>query len=331
MLSKEYDFLRTNEHLGSNIIFLTTGGSYAYGTNTETSDLDIRGIAMEREKEIIGLVKFEQFENHETDTVIYAFRKMIELLLNCNPNVIEILGTSEDHLFVLTEEGKLLRDNAGLFLSKKAMHSFGGYATAQLRRLENALTRDNYPQAEKEKHILDSLKNQMYHFQEKYTEFTGESIRLYLDKSDKEEFDEEIFMDITLTHYPLRDFHGIYSEMSNVVKDYSKLNNRNKKKDDKHLNKHAMHLIRLLLMGSEILEGKGINTYRSHDREFLLEIRNGKFQKEDGSFRQEFFDLVDVLEKRLQYAAENSSLPSKPDYNKVEEMVIEINKRNISK
>ena len=119
----------------------------------------------------------------------------------------------------------------------------------------------------------------MYHFQEKYTEFTGESIRLYIDKRDKEEFYEEIFMDITLTHYPLRDFHGIYSEMSNVVKDYSKLNNRNKKKDDKHLNKHAMHLIRLLLMGSEILEGKGINTYRSHDREFLLEIRNGKFQK----------------------------------------------------
>ena len=43
---------------------------------------------------------------------------MIELL-NCNPNVIEILGTSEDHLFVLTEEGKLLRDNAGLLYQRK--------------------------------------------------------------------------------------------------------------------------------------------------------------------------------------------------------------------
>lgn len=30
-----YDFLRTNEHLGSKIIFLTLGGSYSYGTNPQ--------------------------------------------------------------------------------------------------------------------------------------------------------------------------------------------------------------------------------------------------------------------------------------------------------
>jgi len=29
-------------------------------------------------------------------------------------------------------------------LSKKAIHSFGNYATAQLRRLKNALARDSY-------------------------------------------------------------------------------------------------------------------------------------------------------------------------------------------
>ena len=39
----EYDFLRTNEHLGENIILLTLGGSHAYGMETESSDLDIRG------------------------------------------------------------------------------------------------------------------------------------------------------------------------------------------------------------------------------------------------------------------------------------------------
>jgi len=63
--------------------------------------------------------------------------------------------------------------------------------------------------------------------------------------------------------------------MSNVVKNYSKLNHRNNKKDEPHLNKHAMHLIRLLITGTEVLEGKGINTYREKEREFLLDIRKG--------------------------------------------------------
>ena len=38
---EEYDFLRTNPHLAGRILFLTLGGSYAYGTNIETSDVEI--------------------------------------------------------------------------------------------------------------------------------------------------------------------------------------------------------------------------------------------------------------------------------------------------
>ncbi|SNS23809.1 Predicted nucleotidyltransferase [Anaerovirgula multivorans] len=326
--SEEYSFLRESEHLGNNIILLTTGGSHAYGTDVETSDLDIRGIALEREKEILGLSNFEQFENNATDTTIYGLKKVVGLLLNCNPNVVEMLGTKDEHLFILSEEGKLLRDNVDLFLSKKAMHSFGGYATAQLRRLQNALARDNYPQVEKEKHIFNSIMTQIKHLQQHYTEFTNEEIKLYIDKSNKEDYEEEIFMDIQLTHYPLRDFKNIYSEMGNVVKDYAKLNHRNKKKDDLHLNKHAMHLIRLLIMGTELLEGKGINTYREKDGDFLLGIRSGKYQKEDGSFYSEFFEMIDEYEKKLKYAADNSPLPSKPNFNKVEELVVEINRKN---
>lgn len=322
--SFEYDFLRNNEHLGNNIILLTTGGSHAYGTDVHTSDLDIRGITLERKHEILGLSNFEQFEDHATDTTVYGLKKVVALLLNCNPNVIEILGTKEEHLFILAEEGKLLRDNVDLFLSKKAMHSFGGYATSQLRRLQNALARDHYPQIEKEKHILNSILTQIRHLQEHYTAFTDEEIKIYIDKSSRDDFEQEIFMDIRLTHFPLRDFKNIYSEMSNVVKDYARLNHRNKKKDDLHLNKHAMHLIRLLIMGIEILEGKGVNTYRSKDLDFLLDIRNGRYQKEDGSFHNEFFEMVDDYEKKLKYAADNSPLPDKPNFNRVEELVVEI-------
>ena len=43
--SADYSFLRENPHLGNNVILITVGGSHAYGTETPTSDLDIRGCA----------------------------------------------------------------------------------------------------------------------------------------------------------------------------------------------------------------------------------------------------------------------------------------------
>ncbi len=332
LASTEYDFLRINEHLGNNIILLTTGGSHAYGTEVETSDLDIRGVTLETKREVLGLSQFEQFDNTATDTVVYGLRKYVGLILNCNPNTIEMLGTKEEQLFVLTEAGKLLRNNIDLFLSKKAIGSFGGYATQQLRRLENSLVRDSYPQAEKEKHILGTLKGQMNHFKEKYHDFTGQDMNIYLDKSEKEGYDQEVFMDLTLKHYPLRDFQGIYSEMHNVLGEYGKLTHRNRKKDDLHLNKHAMHLIRLLIMGIELLEGKGVNTFRGKDRAFLLKIRNGEFisKKSDGT--QDYtaiFDMVNEYEAKFKYAAENTNLPQKPDYKKVEELLITIYEKEL--
>ena len=72
---KEYDFLRNDPHLGNRIMLLTLGGSHAYGTNNENSDLDIRGITAEFPNEIIGRSNFEQVINHETDTTIYPNRR----------------------------------------------------------------------------------------------------------------------------------------------------------------------------------------------------------------------------------------------------------------
>ena len=318
--SKEYDFLRTDKHLGKNIIFLTTGGSYAYGTNVGTSDLDIRGIAVETSNEILGSSIFEQFEDRKTDTVVYALRKILKLMLNCNPNVLEILGTKDEHIFICNKYGKMIKDNKDLFLSKRAIQSFGGYASAQLRRLQNALARDNYPQREKEIHILNTIKTQIATMKDRYEVFSKENLNIYIDKSKKEDFESELFIDVNFKHYPLRDFKNIYAEMSNVIKDYDKLNHRNSKKDTNHLNKHAMHLIRLFLMGTELLEGKGINTYREKDRKFLLKIRKGEFSY------SEIFEMVNDYEKKFDYAAKNTSLKDEPDYDKVEELMISINR-----
>lgn len=327
ILSSEYEFLKINEHLGNNIILLGLGGSHAYGTQTETSDLDIRGIALNKKAEILTSQNFEQFVNEETDTTVYSFNKMITLLSNCNPNTVELLGLKPEHYLYVHPIGQELLDNKKMFLSRKAAHSFGGYATAQLRRLDNKSAR-LLGQEQREHHILNSILSAKDTFPDKYFYHPEDAIRLYVDKAVQEDYDTEIFMDINLTHYPLRDWKSMWSEMHNIVKDYSKIGKRNQKAiEHNKLGKHMMHLIRLYLMALDIFEKEEIITYREKDLAFLMDIRNGKYLTDDRQPTAEFYDIVNDFEKRLNYAKENTSLPDKPNYNEINEFVADVNER----
>ena len=288
--SERYSFLKSNEHLGHNIIFLTLGGSHAYGTNIETSDVDVRGCALNRKSDLIGLSSFEQVVHTETDTTIYSFNKLIPLLLNCNPNTIEMLGCKPEHYLFITDIGKEMISNRKLFLSQRAANSFGGYATQQLRRLENALARDHFDQSKNEEHIRGAMERALQSFCDRYSSFDKGQIELFTDVSSRDDLDREVFCNIRLEKFPVRDFTVMINTLSNVIGNYEKLNHRNHKKDDNHLNKHAMHLIRLYMMCLDILEKEEINTYRANEREFLLSIRNGAFQNADGTYKPEFFE-----------------------------------------
>lgn len=324
---RDYSFLRTNEHLGSNIVLLALGGSYAYGTNTEGSDLDVRGCTLNSRMQILTNENFEVFTNEDTDTTIYAFNKLVSLLSNVNPNTIEMLGCKPEHYLYVSDIGRELLSNAHLFLSRKAAYSFGGYATAQLRRLDNISNR-YVGQEQQEQHILNSIMNAYYTFPEKYFPFKEGDIKLYTDKSDREDMESEIFMDVNLHHYPLRDYKCMWSEMHNIVKDYSKIGKRNKNAmEHKKLGKHMMHLVRLYMMCLDILENEKIVTYREKEHDLLMEIRGGKFLDANDQPTPEFFEMVDEYEKKVAYAKENTSLPDSPNYEEIKEFVASVNER----
>lgn len=318
--SKEYDFLRTNPRLKSNIVFLTFGGSHAYGTNTETSDVDVRGCAFNSISDLLGLSNFEQVLDDATDTTIYAFNKLISLISVCNPNTIEMLGCRPEHYALLSPVGERMIANRHMFLSRRACYSFGGYANQQLRRLQNALAHDSYTPEVMNSHIANGLEYVIQSFNSRYSVFPSGGMKVYSESDD-------VFADVNLSHYSLRDLNGMLSEFSSIIKDYDKLKNRNKKKDDLHLNKHAMHLVRLYLMCFDILEKEEIVTYRQEEHDLLMSIRNGAYQKEDGTFRAEFFDIINGYEQRMKYDKENTSLPDSPNYKKIEEFVIDVNRQ----
>lgn len=329
MNSSEYDFLRSHPRLGKRIILMGLGGSYAYGTNNENSDIDFRGITLNLPSDLLGLTEFEQYEDDGTDTVIYSFNKIVKLLLECNPNTIELLGLDDDQYLIKNVLGQELLDNKSLFLSKRAAKSFGGYASAQLRRLQNAIARDSMPQQEREQHIYNSVKHTLEDFRRKNEMFDKGNIHIYIDKSENPQLETEIFIDAEYKHLPLRDYENMLGAMNSVIRDYDKIGKRNKKKDDNHLNKHAMHLIRLFMMAIDILEKGEIRTHRTDDLELLRSIRRGDFQKADKAFSKEFYDLLSDYEKRLEIATQHTCLPDNPDMEKVEKFVESVNRKAI--
>lgn len=64
-------------------------------------------------------------------------------------------------------------------------------------------------------------------------------------------------------------------------------------------------------------------TYRSN-RQLLLDCRGGKH-----TF-QEALELIEECDNQLRYSYERSKLPSKPDYNKINQLLIEINREGLS-
>lgn len=93
------------------------------------------------------------------------------------------------------------------------------------------------------------------------------------------------------------------------------------------LGKHSMHLVRLMYMCFDILEKGVVKTCREAEHGLLMDIRNGKYLADGDKPNPEFFELVEGLRKRLEYAAANTSLPPEPDMKKIEDFVISVNAR----
>jgi uncharacterized protein len=114
-------------------------------------------------------------------------------------------------------------------------------------------------------------------------------------------------------------------EFTNALEQYNKWKNWKENRNDKrHLTeekfgydtKHAMHLVRLLRMGKEILSGQGVLVKRL-DAQELLEIRNGKWTYDELIEYAANMDNV-VLEE----AYKNTKLPRSVDKEFVNELLI---------
>ena len=312
--SNEYEFLRNNALLGDKVTILALGGSHAYGTSNENSDIDIRGVMVPTARDIILNTCIEQFDDKETDTVIYNLDKMLKLLSECNPNTIEILGNKKEHYLYVSKYGKMILDNKDIFLSQMAIPRFAGYANQQLYRLKQK-SLCAMSEVEYNNHIAKVITGMKTHLTRAFGFDVSDSIDAY-------EKDGQLMFKVNFEDIDDSKFIGLVDEVKTTINNYKTKSNRNKKAVvHEKLNKHAMHLVRLYMMGIDLLEKKEIITYRDGaDHELLMDIRNKKYFDSNNMPTEEFFDIVRDYEKRFEYAKKHTDLPMKPDYKAIEEL-----------
>jgi hypothetical protein len=103
--------------------------------------------------EFYGLNYIPQISNETNDEVYYEIGRFVELLLKNNPNILEILATSEDCILYkhpLMEQLKI-ED----FLSKLCKDSFAGYATTQIKKARGLKKKIVNPMEKEKKSLLD--------------------------------------------------------------------------------------------------------------------------------------------------------------------------------
>ncbi len=336
-----------------NTIFLMTAGSRAYGTNTPESDYDYRGVCIPLDRAYyFGFKKFEQYEDKENEIVIYDLRKTLQLITDCNPNMVDLLYADPSTVNKITPFWERVQANRHLFLSKKARFTYTGYAYAQLKRIKthrNYLLnppkkkpeRSDYGLPENEKLVPQ---DQIGAFQNVLAFLMKDSVQfMHLSDEAKKELDAVDFVGLVQAKGQLDDVMAKVQAITgatdswmsalqqehqylSALREYQSYQNWQKQRNAKRAEleakygydtKHAMHLVRLMRMGKEILAEGKVNVMRP-DREELLDIRRGAWS----------YDLVvDYAEKMQTEIAdlyETSTLQKEPDRKAIEELCVSL-------
>jgi uncharacterized protein len=289
------------------------------------------------------------------DIVIYELRKYMQLAIENNPNILELLWQDPEDYRVITPVGQKLINNRQAFLCTKAKHSFSGYAFSQLKRIEmhrkwllNPVEKAPTPEEFGIVGIQPMSKEQMNAF----LEFLYVIIQDRIAFSEIEEefaafLEQRVDFKGALKQYPLEpDVLGYVKKLTNSSDNFIHLlhatqnyqaamrayqnyqqwkANRNPMRSALEAKvgydaKHAMHCMRLLHMGIEILkEGVVIvNREKAGDAPLLRSVRNCEYSYE------QIMAMATESQAELETLYRTSALPKTVDRSAMSELCEEL-------
>jgi uncharacterized protein len=333
------------------LVFEAITGSKAYGLDTHTSDTDIRGVYVVPKNILYSLEYPEQVSNESNDIVYYELRRFIELLCRNNPNIMELLAVP-DHCVLYRHKVIDLVDT-GLFLSKLCEKTFANYAFSQIKKAYGLEKKIINPVEKDRKSVLDFC----YVYSEKQAvpartflerhsvnesqaglaaiSHLRDCYNLYYDEKGvysgivrKETSNDVAVSSIPKDAVPIgllyfnRDGYSMYCRKYKEYWEWVDKRNEDRYKTTishgkNYDSKNMMHVFRLLLMAKEIALERKVNVFR-YDREFLLNIKQGKYQYD------ELAQKAEELKNELPELYRQSGLREAPDTDQVNSLLIQM-------
>jgi hypothetical protein len=245
--------------------------------------------------------------------------------------MIELLGLTDDAIVSSSDEYVTMRSHPEWFLSRRAAYTFGGYATSQLRRIQNAMARDTDAK-QLAKGEIRSLEATIASMPDSYPSLRGR-VKMFLKDESKDSDNIRINIDVDAKDVPITELAAFARQLDSARKSAETIG-KNRRRESKKLAKHASHLIRLLHMGAEILRGEGVKTRRTEDANLLLDIKNGMWLNEDElghrTYADEFWQLLDESERDFEDAKANTALPSEPKLDELQDFIATCHKKVIT-
>jgi uncharacterized protein len=307
------------------VILTGTIGSHSYGTATPTSDYDYMSVVIAEPAVYLGNAnwgsagtKDDVYEDPVKGLVEHRYfevKKFIGMCAGMNPNATPLLWLDPMHYEVMTPAGQLLVKNRAIFNSKKAYHTFSGYAHGQLQKMGGVFNDNEEP---------NKLLKKGH---ERFQEWASQEIdrqRYLRDHPETAHLEDTKYSEGYLNALIALRAHA--KEECKRIKDgpiTGRMGAKRKalREEYGYDTKFAFHTIRLMKMCVEFLTHpeEGIKVYRKGiDAEFLYSIRVGTFSQEDVK------KMADDLFAEAKEAVKTSPLPEEPDTEAINDLTMDL-------
>lgn len=335
------------------ILLECISGSRAYGLDTPSSDIDIKGVFYLPKPHYYGLHGdyVAQVSSPTNDIVYYELGRFVELLLQNNPNMMELLATPPDK--ILYKHPLMDRFNPKWFISKLCQKTFAGFATSQIKKSRGLNKKITNPMDKNKKNMLafcvvfDGQKSvnlmdwleqrgltqnqiglsKMPHSLNMYAMFVGDEFQGIMNKDGHDVLLSSIRQGLSPVGYLSFNKMG-YDKYCQDYADYWRwVDERNEARYESTLShgkgydaKNIMHTFRLLYTAKDIANTGQVIVKRDN-REELLAIKSGQFDYDD------LVQKAEILTNEVMAAFENSDLQETPEQYLILKTLIEIREK----